>query len=288
MKLRKSQRFIAIIYLGLLVVGACLAIYFPNSSLLMRLFIIDLILTAVVFAISWMIDNASTYDLYWSVIPFYFIFYWWAFYPLTLLDFRLVAAVTLLSIWSWRLSFNWFRGWKGFDHEDWRYSRLKEQTGRLYPLVNFLGIHLFPTLLVFFGSIPLMYIFSTNAPFSWSDVAGALIMFAGIGFESLADKQLFDYKGIPQNKGKTIDTGLWRYTRHPNYFGEILIWGGLFVLSLGTGIPWYWGLGALLMILLFWFISIPMIEKRMSHRYSDYGDYKKRTSKLIPFFPRKS
>jgi len=282
MSLAKSRLLISFLYILLFITGAYLSIYLPESNELIKLFIIDIVLTIVIFLQSVILRNASMYDPYWSLIPFYFLFYWLNEYHVESLNYRMMAVVLMLSLWSWRLTLNWFRGWKGLSHEDWRYADLKNKTGLFYPIVNFLGIHLFPTLLVFAASMPLENVFSSDAELTLLDLVGCLVMGIGILFELIADNQMYRFKALPSNKGKFIDMGIWRYSRHPNYLGESLFWWGLYLAAFSTGLPNYYIAGPIAITLLFIGISIPMMEKRLLANYSNYNVYKKKTSAFIP------
>ena len=252
-------------------------------------FIADVIATTVIFAFSIMFKNSSFYDAYWSVAPVPIGLYWWA-----LADFnmhpRFILATIVLWLWALRLTLNWARGWTGLDHEDWRYVNLRNQTGVFYPFVNFMGIHQFPTVLVFFGCLPLYYVFTQAepAPLNALDIVATLVGLTGVAFELIADEQLKAYKKTKPAKGEFLKTGIWKHSRHPNYFGEITFWLGLFLFALAANFDWYWtGIGTLAMFLLFWFISIPMIDKRMVKSRPTYATHMKRVSRLIPWFIKK-
>ncbi len=276
-----SRVLISLIYILIIAAGAYLAEFLPEPQLFIKLLIIDILLTIIVFSQSAILRNASVYDLYWSVIPFAFLFYWINELDIVTFNYRMMIAISLLSVWSWRLSINWFRGWKGLTHEDWRYRDLRNKTGLFYPIVNFLGIHLFPTLLVFFAALPLKSIFISENPFSYVDAIGASVMGLGILVESIGDKQLHQFRNSDK-KTQIINFGIWRYTRHPNYLGEILFWWGLYILAIDAGVDPYFIFGPILISLLFIFISIPMMEKRLLNKHSEYKEYKRTTSMLLP------
>ena len=239
-------------------------------------------MTVVCFIFSIIKKNSSVYDAFWSVIPFYFVGFWTFLYydHMTLIHW---TAFSVVSIWSWRLTLNWARSWSDFSHEDWRYIKLAKDTGKMYPAVNFLGIHLFPTLLVFAGMWPLFYLLSNTIQINWLVYFGVIISLLGIALEFIADNQLFAFRNRENpNTKELLDTGLWGKMRYPNYLGEMLFWIGLFVMGLSFGAPIYTGVGALAMCCLFLFISIPMKEERMMERRANFSDYQKRVPLLIP------
>jgi steroid 5-alpha reductase family enzyme len=282
MSLAKSRLLVSLLYVLLTITGAYLTVYLPEANAMFKLLLIDIILTIVVFLQSAILKNASMYDLYWSYVPFFFLFYWLYEFQVESLNYRMMMVIFLLSFWSWRLSLNWYRGWKGLSHEDWRYLDLRKKTGLFYPFVNFTGIHLFPTLLVFAAAMPLESIFSSSSEFSIYDIGGGALMLIGILLEMTADNQMHRFKQDPNNKGQFINVGIWRYSRHPNYLGEILFWWGIYVSSIACDGPPYMITGAILISLLFIGISIPMMEKRLKNNYPNYEDYIKQTSVLIP------
>jgi steroid 5-alpha reductase family enzyme len=242
----------------------------------------DIIATVIVFIFSIAFGNSSLYDPYWSVAPPLMAYYWLITGSITLPGYLMLAAII---VWSVRLTFNWCRGWQGLAHEDWRYKMLREKNPATYPLINFAGIHLFPTIMVFLGMLP-VYVMSSR--FSDADInqplflLGLLITFAAILIELIADEQMHQFKKSAK-KGEYINYGLWKYSRHPNYFGEISFWFGLWVMQIGVAAHYWWtAIGFIAMIMMFLFASIPMMEARNLHRKAGYQDYLKRVSRLVP------
>ena len=183
----------------------------------------------------------------------------------------------------------WLKTWPGLQHQDWRYIKLSADTGPFYWVVSFLGIHLMPTILVFIACLPLIPVIGSDHPLGWTDILGFLIAFGAVDIERRADNQLRQYKSNTNpSKGSVCEVGLWAYSRHPNYFGEISFWGGLFVMAYGLdpGENLVYGTGFLLMVLLFVFISIPMMEKRQMSK-EGYAEYRKRVWMLVPWFRKK-
>lgn len=255
--------------------------YSPFDNEILTFLLSDVVMTIVCFFFSIIKKNSSVYDAFWSVIPFYFVLMWSYLYS-PQLSFHHYAIFAVISLWSWRLTLNWVRSWSGFSHEDWRYINLKKQNGRFYPLVNFFGIHLFPTLMVFAGMWPIFYVFKNELSHSGILYFGIFISLVGTALEFFADNQLADFRRQKHRTEKLLDTGLWSRSRNPNYLGEILFWIGLFVIGIAYQAPLYTGLGAIIMVILFVFISIPMKEKRMLERRPAYTTYMKNVPKLIP------
>jgi len=274
---------IAFIYIVIAISGYLTWQFTKSHGEVLSFLLADLVMTVVCFLFSLIKKNSSVYDAYWSVIPFFFIVMWSYLHSSTLTTFHFVTF-GIVSLWSWRLTLNWIRSWPDFSHQDWRYTKLSADTGAMYPLVNFFGIHLFPTLLVFGGMWPLFFMFKEAPSSIGLFIFGAIVSFVGILFEYFADNQLAKFKRRPNPKiSQVLDTGLWGQCRHPNYLGEMLFWIGLFFIGYTFGAPLYTGVGALSMVLLFIFASIPMKEKRMMERRpTTFKDYKSRVPLLIP------
>lgn len=249
----------------------------------------DVIATLVIFGFSLGWRNTSVYDPYWSVLPPLFPLGYWALGgPI---DPRGILYCAVIWIWAARLTFHWIRGWQGLDHEDFRYRDLQKKfgTGALYWLVSLAGLHLFPTVLVLAGLLPTVAIFAGGpSRLGVLDVIGAAVVLGGVWLELVADEQLRQFTVARKTREAICDVGLWRYSRHPNYFGEVLIWTGPILMAIGSSqFEWWMASGALAMLGLFTFASIPMMERRQLRKKPAYAQYQRRTSMLIPMSPRK-
>ncbi len=279
----KSIFIVSFAYLAAFVVGVFLTRYLPQANSLSKLFFIDVLLTLFIFMFSFRFGNASIYDPYWSVIPIYMVAYWW-FETLAIPQVMAwVVTATVVLFWGSRLTYNWMRGWPGMQHQDWRYSQLQDKTGKWYVLVNFLGIHLFPTLLVWMAMVPVAYIFTASQPFNALNWLGVGIALAGVGIETLSDAQLHTFKKTNKDKG-VINSGLWRWVRHPNYLGEMLFWWGLYLMAVGDFTPWYVAAGATSITLLFKFVSIPMMDKHLLQKRPEYAAQMLSKGAVLPKF----
>jgi steroid 5-alpha reductase family enzyme len=235
----------------------------------------DVAATLVVFGFSRAYDNSSFYDPYWSVAPIPIAVYW------------AVLVVALVALWGARLTFNWGRGWKGLGHEDWRYVDLREKHPRTYWWVSAFGLHLMPTLIVFAGCLPLYPALATaTAPVGPLDALAVLVTGGAIWIEARSDKQLRRFVTGKPAPDAILSEGLWSLCRHPNYFGEMAFWWGLALFGLAADPSWWWtGIGALVITLMFRFISLPLIEDRMLARRPQFAAHAERTSMVIPWFP---
>ncbi len=248
----------------------------------------DVAATAVVFGFSRLYRNSSTYDPYWSVIPPLLALYWYAAGgPVDPL--RAWCVIGLVWLWGIRLTANWAVHWGGLGHEDWRYPLVRQKAGRAAVAADFAGIHLFPTLQVFLGCLPLYAVMSFGtAPFGWLDVLAFVVTFGAIAVETLADLQLHAFI-VRRTPGSFIQSGLWAWSRHPNYFGEAAFWWGLMLFGLAAApAQWLWILpGALAISAMFVFASIPLMEQRSLERRPAYAAYRARVSALVPLPPRR-
>lgn len=259
--------------------------YFQSEqSLLLQTFYADVIATIIIFLFSLLFKNASFYDPYWSVVPFIICLFWISMNEANYSirnDFLLAAFL----LWGIRLTINWVRGWKGLQHEDWRYGALKKQTGKWYPVINFSGIHLFPTVIVFLGMLPAYYsIMHAEKETNYLDVIALFICITATLIEFYADEQQRTFRQNRKDEKDFCQTRLWKYSRHPNYFGEVLFWWGIYVFILAANPDYWWTIiGAVAMTMMFVFISIPMMEKHLMEKHPAYRDYQKKVSALIPW-----
>eukprot|EP01006_Ploeotia_vitrea_P042769 TRINITY_DN66660_c5_g2_i1.p1 TRINITY_DN66660_c5_g2~~TRINITY_DN66660_c5_g2_i1.p1 ORF type:complete len:243 (-),score=73.59 TRINITY_DN66660_c5_g2_i1:973-1701(-) len=187
----------------------------------------DVVFTVLNWVVSYSFDNSSMYDPYWSVapIPMVIAFAKWAG---PVFHWRRVFVVVGVLVWAVRLTTNFFlHGPAGAGHrEDWRYVMIRGVAGPYgYWLVSLLGIHLYPTVLVFTGMINVYEAttFGADVPLTWLDWLSLVACIVAIVFESVGDEQLWQFTRTAR-AGSNMELGLWQYTRHPNYFGEILFW----------------------------------------------------------------
>lgn len=275
---------------GLVVAGAVLKVCPADWHPLWKILAADSAATVAVFLFSFANDNTSFYDPYWSVAPA-IIGAWLVFGPgeARHLDARQLVTLGLITFYAVRLTFNWMRGWQGLKHEDWRYVDFRKKTGKLYWLTSFFGLHYFPTVMVWLGCLPLYAALVESGPaFGVIDVLAAVVTFAAIIIETVADEQLRNFRRAKREDGDICNVGLWVWSRHPNYFGEISFWFGLWLFGVAAGAPWWAAAGWIAMVALFAGASIPMAEKRSLSRRPHYAEHQKRVSMLIPMPPKKS
>tara|TARA_Y100000996_G_scaffold174560_1_gene135711 strand:+ start:867 stop:1727 length:861 start_codon:yes stop_codon:yes gene_type:complete len=272
----KSLLIVLLCYAVALSSGFIFIYFYSNDNLIYQLLYADIIATVIIYVSSYIFKNSSIYDPYWSVIPPILLLFWiFNTDEINILNACLLSFSVLF--WGIRLTYNWIRGWKGLGYEDWRYIDLKNKSGKYYQLVNFLGIHLFPTLIVFACCLPFKYIIQ-NKPTNISILLGFCICFIGVIYEIISDQQLYKFKKSDTNG--IIEVGLWKYSRHPNYYGEILFWWGLFIYSVNNN--FYLIICPISMTLMFLYISIPWIENKILLTRPQYKDYQNRIHILFP------
>lgn len=243
----------------------------------LNLLIADIVATVITFIFSLVLGNASVYDPYWSVQPIVILIAFALNAELTPLRLLLLVAV---CFWGVRLTANWAYTFHGLKHQDWRYTMLSEKTGVFYPIINFLGIHLVPTLIVYGCVIPAVYAMLYSAELCFGSIIFFCLSIGATVLQGVSDLQMQRFRR--KKTGGFIRNGLWKYSRHPNYLGEILMWWGV-ALSVISAFPtaWYLGIGAFANTLLFLLVSIPMADNRMSQR-PGFDEYKNQTRMLLP------
>jgi len=252
--------------------------------------IADVLATLVVFAASRIYHNSSFYDPYWSVLPPALAIAWWIGLDAPADGVRAWLVLLLILVWAVRLTGNWIYTFPGIHHEDWRYPLLKEKAGRFEFIVDLMAIHVIPTFQVFAGMLPVYVVLTRgDRPVGWLDVVALGVGLAAVALEFVADVQLHRFARTKQ-PGQVMDRGLWAWSRHPNYLGEISFWLALALFGLAAApATWWWiFVGTLLMVAMFQGASIPMMEKRSLERRPSYQAVIDRVPRLVPRPPRKS
>ncbi|NHK31227.1 MAG: DUF1295 domain-containing protein [Asgard group archaeon] len=272
--------------------GAAIGIAYvlPGMHVILLTLIADVIATIIVFIFSVIFNNISFYDPYWSLQPIAIVVYWFILGFNTALLARQIIVLSVVSFWGLRLTINWIRGWKGLKHEDWRYTKYRKDKPKLFWFIAFTGLEMMPTLIVFLGCT-VMYpaLVVGSSQINVFDAIGIAITVGAILIEFIADEQLKIFNKMNDEPGRVMDLGLWSVSRHPNYFGEVTFWFGLFFFALATKVwLWSWTIaGTVAMVILFFSISMPLMEKKQLKNRPAYVDYKKRVSMFIPWFPKK-
>ena len=198
---------------------------------------------------------------------------------------RRYVLLSLVAVWGLRLS--GYLAWRNLGHgEDYRYVAMRKRFGDRFWWVSFFQVFLLQGALMWIVSLPVQLAATAEEPASFGPLAlaGVALWTVGLLFETVGDAQLAAFKAQPHNKGRVMDRGLWRYTRHPNYFGDFCVWWGLFLVAAET-VPGRFGIiGPVVMSILLLRVSgVAMLEKTIGKRRPGYADYVERTS---AFFPR--
>jgi steroid 5-alpha reductase family enzyme len=193
----------------------------------------------------------------------------------------------LTAAWGLRLGWHLTRRKLGEPEEDRRYAAMRERKGDAFAVWSLWAIFGTQGLLVLIVSLPVQVASQRLAALAATAIPGVIVFLVGLAFEAIGDEQLRRFKADPSSKGKVMDHGLWRYTRHPNYFGDVCVWWGLWLVALPAGGVWWTFVGPLVMTLLLVRVSgKAMLERDIGKRRPGYSDYIKRTSGFFPLPPK--
>jgi len=280
----KAYILICVSYLLALAAAWITLAFVADYHLMIQVLIADVVATIVIFAFSVVFKNSSFYDAYWSVIPMIIVGYLISLQTDAELIRQLMLALVIL-LWGFRLTANWAYTWSGLDHVDWRYVNLQKKAGLLWWPLSFTGVHLYPTILVFLGCIPMYHALVIGTqPINGFDYLALTVGLVSVWVEFQSDRELHRFRDVRHSRTEVLDTGLWSLCRHPNYLGEIGVWVSVLLFGYAAvGYADYWMLaGSAAMILLFTIVSIPMIEKKLIEDKPGYVAYKAKTFSLIP------
>lgn len=197
-----------------------------------------------------------------------------------------VLVTVLVAVWAIRLAVhvamrNWGR------QEDWRYAKWRHDWGEWFVPRTFLQVFLLQGFLLIIVALPVLWINTFGGRIGWLAVLGALVWLKGFFWETVGDYQLIRFLKNPVNSGKLLQSGLWRYSRHPNYFGEVTQWWGIWLMALFVSGGWLTVFGPLLITFLIMKVSgVPLLEQWRKDEPA-FKEYARRTNALIPWFPKK-
>jgi steroid 5-alpha reductase family enzyme len=236
--------------------------------------------------VSLALRDASIVDIVWGLG--FVLVAWVAFAVADGSDARRTLVVVLTTLWGLRLAA--YLAWRNIgEGEDHRYQAMRARYGRRFPLVSLFLVFGLQGVGMWTVSLPVQAAQVPDDPSGLVllDLAGLALWCGGMFFETVGDLQLARFKADPANSGRVMDRGLWRYTRHPNYFGDFCIWWGLYLIALATGEAWWSIAGPVVMSILLLRVSgVPLIERHLTKSRPGYEDYVRRTSAFLPRPPR--
>jgi steroid 5-alpha reductase family enzyme len=252
--------------------------------------LVIMVLASILFSL-WLLSlylkNASIIDIFWG--PGFAIVAWICIWQHNgKLSWGHWLLAWMVSVWALRLGI--YLAWRNVGKgEDYRYRAMRKRIGPRFWWVSLGSVFALQGALMWLISQPIQVFILTDSKqhlslFSWITMG---IWLAGLYFETMGDISLARFKANPNNAGKVMDQGLWRYTRHPNYFGDFLAWWGLTGFTLSLGAPWWLVVSPLLMTLLLMRVSgVPLLEKALKSRRPGYADYIRKTSSFFPRPPK--
>lgn len=229
-------------------------------------------------------DNVTHVDSMWSL------FIGMAAYTYALFFFDLTPRCTLVlwlvTFWAVRLSaYLTWRNWS--PHEDHRYAEIRKNNEPHFWLKSLYIVFALQAALAWIVSMPLFGAIESKTALNHWDYLGAIIVIIGFLWESIADWQLTVFKNNPENRDQVLDSGLWRFSRHPNYFGECCVWWGFYLIAYAGG-AWWSVISPILMTLLLLKVSgVTLLEKDIGDRRPGYTEYIRRTNAFIPGYPKR-
>jgi steroid 5-alpha reductase family enzyme len=253
----------------------------------LQAFAVIMIMMTLLWIVSVIIKNVSIVDLFWG---FGFVLVsWFYFLRGEGNDIRKIILEVLVTIWGLRLTS--YLTWRNYGKgEDFRYKQFRQNYGeKRYWWISFFQTFLLQGVLMWLISAPLLgaQYYGQDRSLNILDWIGIILWLIGFAFEAGGDWQLAAFKSDPANRGKVLDSGFWRYTRHPNYFGDSSVWWGYGIICLAAG-SWMPALGSVLMTLMIIKVSgVVLLEKSLKEQKPQYREYIEKTSAFIPWFPKK-
>jgi steroid 5-alpha reductase family enzyme len=246
---------------------------------------------AALMIVTWLVSlplhNASIVDLIWGLG---FVVTAWVAYlttPVATTTAHMVALLVMVTVWGLRLS--GYLAWRNIGKgEDFRYVAMRKKYGNPFPIISLFVVFGLQGVLMWLVSLPVQAGMGADEPLGVLAWLGMVAWAVGVFFETTGDLQLARFKANPENKGKVMDRGLWRYTRHPNYFGDFMVWWGLYLVALDTG-AWWSVIGPIVMTaLLMKYSGAGLLEKTITKRRPGYDEYIRRTNSFFPGPPKAS
>ncbi len=245
-----------------------------------------LALTTAVWIMSLPLRDASIIDIFWG--PGFALIAWVYRAGAEVTTLRQTLVPILVTVWALRLAAHIYLRNRGGD-EDPRYQAMRRKYGGSFPLLSLPIVFWLQGALLWIVGAPLLQVQAAVGALGWLDLVGLALFAVGLFFETVGDLQLTRFKADPANRGKVLDTGLWRYTRHPNYFGDAVVWWGLGCFALATPLGAWALIGPAAMTFLLLKVSgVALLEKGIRETRPRYAEYVRRTSAFFPRPPRRA
>jgi steroid 5-alpha reductase family enzyme len=247
-----------------------------------------LALFVALWLVSVAVRDASIVDMVWGAG--FVLVAWVAFFLGGGAEPRRMLMAAMVTVWGLRLSLYLTRRNLG-KGEDYRYQAMRKQHGTRFPLVSLWRVFILQAVVLWIVSLPVQAAQHETSPatLQWLDFAGLGVWSVGLFFEAVGDAQLARFKANPDSAGQVMDRGLWRYTRHPNYFGDFMVWWGIYLVALSTLTAWWTFIGPALMSFFLMRVSgVPLLERSLRAKRPGYEAYIAKTSAFFPRPPRSS
>lgn len=244
-------------------------------------------LMLLVWSISLAVRDVSIVDIAWGLG--FVLIAWTTFLLFEGHPSRKLLIVSLVTIWGLRLA--GYLAWRNIGKgEDYRYRKMRARFGKSFAFTSLFIVFGVQGVVMWVVSLPVQagQVVASGSGLTWLDALGAGVWAVGLFFESVGDFQLARFKADPANEGHVMDRGLWRYTRHPNYFGDFVVWWGLYLIALAGG-AWWSFVGPLVMSVFLMRVSgVTLLERNLKQRRPGYEEYVRRTSAFFPMPPHQS
>jgi steroid 5-alpha reductase family enzyme len=253
--------------------------------------------------IMWVISvwqkDASLIDLIWGA-GFVFIAWLTAFCTLGHLGANLIeldhiqGLIFLLMVTLWGLRLSLYLAWRNLGHgEDRRYVEMRKKAGAWFPVLSYVTVYLLQGVIMFVVALPIQMGLPTlfdsgTSALMTLQISGILCWMIGLTFEAVGDLQLAQFKSKPEHKGQVMDRGLWRYTRHPNYFGDFMVWWGIWLFAASSQQHLWTVISPIIMSVFLMKISgVTLLESHLKESKPGYAEYQRKTNAFFPWFPRR-
>jgi len=245
------------------------------------------IVMLVTWVVSVVVDDASIVDIVWG---FGFVAATWVAYLTADIDTatdRSLLILVMVTIWGLRLS--GYLAWRNIgEGEDRRYRQMRKKSPDTFWLISLWKVFALQAVIMWVVAVPAVVTQGSEGSLTWLDFAGLGLWLVGLVFESVGDFQLARFKARPDSKGRVMDRGLWRYTRHPNYFGDFCVWWGIYLVAVAGGAWWTVFSPLLMSALLMRYSGAGLLEKTITRRRPEYEDYARRTNAFFPGPPKQA